>query len=97
MRPVRTARSNFVYRGPTVDIGDLWVERHVEEQADIGPVRVVTSDWLLEADELEAIAYGGVVRLSILGLEPIPPVRLEVWTEIEVLSTDAPAIEEMGR
>jgi hypothetical protein len=97
MIPVKTARSNFVYRGPTVDIGDAWVER-VTVRLDTGPVNVVYMDWQPTAEEREAIAGGkGVVRLGIWGMEPIPPVSLEVRPDIDVVSDGPPPIAEDGR
>lgn len=96
MNPVKTAGSNFVYRGPTVDIGDIWVERAVISDGG-GPRRVVYVDWQPTTEERKAIADGtGVVRLGILGMEPIPPVSLEVWHGLEVVSTEPPPIEEPG-
>lgn len=70
MIPVRTAASNFVYRGPTPDIGDAWVERR--------PGSNVFLDWLPTVEEREAIAAGALIRLGIHGMEPIPPVSLAV-------------------
>jgi hypothetical protein len=80
--PVRTNRSNFVYRGPTPDIGDAWVERVPAE-------RTVFMEWLLEPGELELIAAGATIRLGIYGMEPIPPVSLGISTE-PVVTTDEP-------
>jgi hypothetical protein len=71
VRPVRTPGSNFVYRGPTPDIGDAWVERAPAE-------RVVYLDWQPSEEERAAIAAGALVRLGIHGMEPIPAVSLNV-------------------
>jgi hypothetical protein len=83
MRPVRTPRSNFVYRGPTPDIGAAWVERQPEN-------RVVYMEWQLDPVELELLAAGGLIRLGIWGLEPIPPVSLGISTEPIVTADEPP-------
>ena len=80
MIPVRTSRSNFVYRGPTPDIGDAWVERR--------PPRRVFLTWKPSDEERAAIAAGALIELGIHGMEPIPPVSLNV--------ADAPEISEAG-
>lgn len=82
MIPVRTARSNFVYRGPTPDIGDAWVER-------VPADRVVFMEWQPSPIEVELLAAGGLIRLGIWGMEPIPPVSLGISTE-PVLTVDEP-------
>jgi len=69
MEPVRTNGSNFVYRGPTPDIGDAWVQRKPAEG-------VVLMAWRPTPEEREAIAAGGLIELGIFGMEPIPPVSL---------------------
>lgn len=78
MIPVRTRASNMVYRGPTPDIGDAWVDRQPREHA-------VYLDWLPSDEERAAIAAGGLIRLGIFNMEPIPPVSLNV-SPYEVLS-----------
>jgi hypothetical protein len=82
MIPVRTARSNFVYRGPTPDIGDAWVERVPAE-------RSVFMEWQPDAAERLLIAAGALIRLGIYSMEPIPPVSLGISTE-PVVSADEP-------
>lgn len=72
MKPVRTASSNFVYVGPTPDIGDLHCQR-----LQPGEIRSI---WYLTDVERAAIAAGANVGLDILG-EPIPPVSLFVIHE----------------
>lgn len=69
MNPVYHAGCNFVYKGPTADIGDL----HVQIQKD-GHVEVVFE---LDDGEREMIAQGGKVRLGIWA-RPIPPVSMAV-------------------
>lgn len=81
MKPVRTVSSNFVYRGPSPDIGDAWVERRPEERA-------VYLVWELSDVEREAIALGGQVKLGIFNMEPIPPVSLNVVVEEKVIDAD---------
>lgn len=82
MKPIRTNQSNFVYRGPTVDIGDAWVERRPEH-------RTVYLVWELNDDERAEILEGGQLKLGIHGMEPIPPVSLRVCNE-PVVDTEAP-------
>lgn len=77
MKPVRTRSSNFVYRGPAPDIGDAWVERVPVERA-------VYLDWQPSREEREAIAGGALIRLGIHGMEPIPPVSLNVSDHPEI-------------
>lgn len=72
MHPVKTSSANFVYRGPTPDIGDLWVERRPEGRA----VEVV-SVWEPTEEERKIIAEGGRITLGMFH-EPIPPVRIGV-------------------
>lgn len=69
MIPIRTAASNFVYRGPTPDIGDAWVERRGRHN-----VHMV---WHPSEAERAAIAAGASIELGIYA-EPIPPVSLNV-------------------
>jgi hypothetical protein len=82
MIPVRTSRSNFVYRGPTPDIGDAWVER-------VPSARAVYLEWQPDDAERELIAAGALIRLGIYGMEPIPPVSLGISTE-PVITADEP-------
>lgn len=97
MIPVRTRRSNFVYRGPTPDIGDAWVERAPDEH-------VVFMEWAPTDEERRDIAQGGLVRLGIYYMEPIPPVSLATVApeHSEVVSPDDPpatteeVIEQLG-
>jgi hypothetical protein len=74
--PVRTNRSNFVYRGPTPDIGDAWVERRRPGE--------VYMTWVPSDEEREAIAAGGLIELGIYGREPISPVSLGVAAAVEL-------------
>lgn len=85
MQPVKTEKSNFVYKGPTEDIADLPCER-VQEiyEGASGENRVhraVYSVWEPTDEERQAIADGANVKLGILGMEPIPPVSVEVADE----------------
>lgn len=77
MKPVRTRSSNFVYRGPTPDIGDAWVERRPGERA-------VYLDWKPSEEERRLIADGALIRLGIFYMEPIPPVSLNVSEDPEI-------------
>lgn len=69
MKPIIHQFVNDVYRGPTPEIGDLFVER-----IEPGCIRVVYKP---EPEELAALAAGGLVELVIWN-EPIPPVSLAV-------------------
>ena len=82
MIPIRTAASNFVYRGPEPGIEDAWVERRPSERA-------VYLTWRPSDAEREAIAAGALIELGIHGLEPIPPVSLNVSDRTELSSEGA--------
>lgn len=84
--PIRTRASNFVYRGPTPDIGDAWVERVRAERA-------VFLTWELSDEERAAVAAGANLRLGIFYMEPIPPVSLGVDT-LEALSDAGAALRD---
>lgn len=87
MIPVRTDRSNFVFRGPTLDIGDTWTE----VDRETGTVYV---DWVPTEAERGAISRGkGVIRLGILQF-PMPPVMLEVRPDLVVVDTTSPPVPE---
>ena len=88
MIPVRTNRSNFVYRGPTPDIGDAWVERRRP--------REVYLTWRPSEEERAAIAAGALIELGIHGMEPIPPVSLNVADGLE-LSTAGAALRDRAK
>ena len=70
MKPVRTAITDIVYRGPAPDIGDLWCHR-VEPG-------VIMSVWELSQEEREKLIYGDGKICLFIWSEPIPPVSLEV-------------------
>jgi hypothetical protein len=72
MHPIKHAGSNLVYRGPTPDIGDLWVQRDKPHQ-----VRVVYD---LDDFERMTIAEGGRIEL-VMYHEPIPPISMIVLPE----------------
>lgn len=72
MRPVRHAGCNFVYRGPTPDIGDL----HVQVQLS-GVVEVA---YELDDNDRALIAAGGRLLLGIWS-QPIPPVSMQAIPE----------------
>jgi hypothetical protein len=81
MDPIKTNRSNFVYKGPTPDIGDLACERTTESGTP-----VVYSVWEPSEEERRAIAEGGYVKLGIWGMEPIPPVSVRTIKNEEKLT-----------
>lgn len=68
MQPVKTKRSNFVYKGSTPNILDLPCRREYG---------VVYSTWELSHEERIAIAEGANIELGIY-YEPIPPVSLAI-------------------
>ncbi len=74
MKPIKTPESNFVYRGPRPDIGDL--DCHVEGS-------VTESVWKPDEEELRFLIDGGHVLLGILG-HPIPPVYVSVTGQQEL-------------
>jgi hypothetical protein len=76
MRPIRTAKSNMTYIGPTPNIGDLPCERVPPDE--------INSTWAFDDKERDAIARGANIELSILG-EPIPPVGLCLTWDREVV------------
>lgn len=88
MIPIRTARSNFVYRGPTPDVGDAWVRRG-------GSDRGVYLVWQPSDEERAAIAAGDYIELGIF-VEPIPPVSLNVTRE-RPLSPEGTALVDRAR
>lgn len=69
MTPIRTRESNFTYLGPSAEIADLPCSRKGLNTFCI---------WELTAEEREAIAAGGRIQLGIYGVQPIPPVSLQV-------------------
>lgn len=71
MNPVRTARSNVIYRGPSPEVGDAWTES-TREAAYL--------TWEPTDEERAAIAGGALLRLGVFQ-HPMPPVSLEVSTE----------------
>lgn len=81
MIPVRTSRSNLVYLGPTPDVGDAWVERRRRGE--------VYMAWRPSEAERAAIAAGALVELGIFGMEPIPPVSLNVADRPEISAEGA--------
>lgn len=68
MNPVTRRDHNFVYEGPSPDVGDLSCYRELGE---------VWSHWKPTEEELEQLVDGGHVALGLFH-EPIPPVSLEV-------------------
>lgn len=68
MHPVKTDRADFVYRGPTENIGDLWVERDLLSG-------VVRTTYDFTDGERAEIAAGGRLELAIFTM-PIPPIAM---------------------
>jgi hypothetical protein len=81
MKPLRTKSTEMVYRGPTEDIGDLWVHR----------VRhgVIISYWKPDEQELEFLKSGGALKLTLFS-EPIPPIEMHVVScdEAQIISAE---------
>lgn len=69
MKPIKTATTGIVYRGPISEIGDLWCER-----VSRGEIR---SFWKPSEDELAVLAGGGCIQLDVL-TEPLPPLAVNV-------------------
>lgn len=85
MRPIKHEGSNFVYRGPSDDIGDLWVHR--DGQGGVFATYEFTDR------ERELIAAGACIEFGIYQ-EPMPPISARV-TNVD-LSTGASEITKVG-
>lgn len=84
MRPIKTDRSNFTYKGPTPDIMDLPCERATcPGGGAMDGGRVVYSVWEPSEEERAFVARGGNIKLGIYAMEPIPPVSLQIVHEKE--------------
>ncbi len=81
MKPIKTNRSNFTYRGPTPDIMDLPCERTQIEGGGQDGALVTYSVWELAPEEREFVARGGNIKLGIFYAHPIPPVSLQIVHE----------------
>lgn len=86
MKPIKTDRTNFTYKGPTPDVMDLPVERATVDGAEtksgsLDGAGVVFSVWEPSPEEREFVARGGNIKLGIYGMEPIPPVSLQIVHE----------------
>lgn len=75
MKPIKTERSNFTYKGPTPNIADLPCRRENG---------VIFSTWELSHEERIAIAEGANIELGIYG-EPINPVSIAIDTTPQIL------------
>lgn len=80
MKVIRTDRSNFTYRGPG-EIDDLPCERTQIVGGSIDGLGVVYSVWELTPEEREFVARGGNIKLGVIGMEPVPPVSLQIVHE----------------
>jgi hypothetical protein len=90
MRPVRTARANFVWTGPDETIGDL--HSHVEPGA--AGIPQIETVWEPSPEERAAIAAGANISLRIMGMQP--PVIVGV-TEEQGVGEDDPKYRERLR
>lgn len=94
MRPVRTARSNFVWTGPTPDVGDLHAEiTRSPGEMDHRMTRT-RSVWEPSPEDRAAIAAGANIALDVWGMHP--PVEVSV-TEERGVGEDAPELRERLR
>lgn len=84
MRPVKTKRSNLVYRGDGADVIDLPCERARLEGGSVDGAGVIYSVWELADEEREHVARGGNLKVGILFMEPIPPISLEIVDEAQI-------------
>lgn len=83
MIPVRTRRSTTVYRGPSPDVGDAWVERVPREDA-------LYLAWKPTAEEIEQLAEGYLIRLGIFGSGgQLTPVSLGIDPDPELIAEAA--------
>jgi hypothetical protein len=93
VNPVKTETANYVYVGPTVDIGDVWVTRSEHQIGDrIYPV--VYLDFVASPEEAADITAGAPVRIGIIGREPIPAINVAVHRGLQVVSDEPPVREE---
>ena len=83
MLPIRTHRSNFIYRNPSPDIPDMTGER-----IEPGHIRSV---WELTERERDDIVQGLNIELNIFA-EPIPPVSLNVTYDGAISRMRVPVI-----
>jgi hypothetical protein len=81
--PIRTKRSNFIYRNPRPDIPDMAVER-----VEPGHIRSV---WALSEQERDDIVQGLNIELNIFA-EPIPPVSMNVTYEESAIRMRLPVL-----
>ncbi len=78
MKPVRTRESNLVYKGDGANVVDLPCQRARIEEGPFDGGTVIYSVWEPSDEQRAALADGALVRLGIYGMEPIPPVSLDV-------------------
>lgn len=82
MRPIETERTNLVYgAGDNPGVVDLPCERAVIEGGGLDGAGVIYSVWEFSEEEREFVARGGNLKVGIVGMEPIPPVSLQVVHE----------------
>lgn len=72
MMPVKHARADVCYRGPSADIGDLWCMRERPG--------VITVVFELDDSDRATIAGGGRIMLTLHN-EPIPPIAIRTIDE----------------
>lgn len=87
MRPVKTKSCNLNYRGPSPEIGDLWVYRPRPHE--------VFSFFKPSEVELQILNEGGAIELGLF-YEPIPPVSLNVVRPEEIVVTDPSPSFKLG-
>ncbi len=85
MRPIKTDRSNHVYRGDGRDVTDLHCRVARLESHDYQDGALITlAVWEPDEEERERIAQGANIEVGILYANPIPPTVVSVTEEKEV-------------
>lgn len=83
MRPIRTERSNQVWRGDGSTVQDLWAERtEIQGQGSLDGALVTYEVWEPSPEEREHIARGGNIQIGIVYAPKIPPLSVET-TELQ--------------
>lgn len=83
MLPVKTERSNQVYRGNDGDVMDLHCEIGAFVGGPFDGMRVCQSVWEPSEEEREAIAYGANIKLAVWSCPP-PPASVDVTNEVVI-------------
>jgi hypothetical protein len=83
MRPVKTERSNTVYKGDGSSVADVWTEvgELKEDGTSTDGARVVYLVWEPTPEERQQIAADANIKVGMLHMQHIPPSFVEVTTE----------------